>query len=45
VVMVALDAYEKPTPVPGLLLENDEQRAEWEAGEKRRAYYRQGESS
>ena len=37
VVMVALDAYEKPAPVPTLLLENDEQRAEWAAGEKRHA--------
>ncbi|MCL2082673.1 MAG: acyl-CoA thioesterase [Oscillospiraceae bacterium] len=36
VVMVALDKNEKPTPVPGLLLETDEQRAEWAAGERRR---------
>ena len=35
VVMVAIDENEKPAPVPPLLLENDEQRAEWAAGEKR----------
>jgi len=35
VVLVALDEDEKPVPVPGLLLENDEQRAEWDAGKKR----------
>jgi len=38
VVMVALDKDEKPAPVPGLLLESDEERAEWAAGEKRRAF-------
>ena len=38
VVMVALDENEKPTPVPALILETDEQRAEWDAGEKRREY-------
>ncbi|MCL2052937.1 MAG: acyl-CoA thioesterase [Oscillospiraceae bacterium] len=38
VVMVAIDEDEKPTPVPSLLLEDDEQRAEWEAGEKRREF-------
>jgi len=36
VVMVALDKNERPVPVPSLILENDEQRAEWAAGEKRR---------
>ena len=35
VVMVALDENEKPVRVPGLILENDEQRAEWAAGESR----------
>ena len=35
IIMVALDEKENPTPVPALLLENDEQRAEWAAGEKR----------
>jgi len=38
VVMVALDENEQPAPVPGLLLENDEQRAEWKAGEKRQEF-------
>jgi len=36
VVMVALDEDEQPALVPALLFENDEQRAEWEAGKKRR---------
>ena len=36
VVMVALDENQKPAPVPALLLETDEQKAEWAAGEKRR---------
>jgi len=36
VVLVALDENEKPIPVPSLLIENDQQKAEWEAGEKRR---------
>ena len=35
VVMVALDKDDKPAPVPPLLLENDEQKAEWDAGKKR----------
>jgi acyl-CoA hydrolase len=34
--LVALDDYGQPIEVPGLRLENEEQRAEWEAGEKRR---------
>ncbi|MCL1999934.1 MAG: acyl-CoA thioesterase [Planctomycetes bacterium] len=38
VVMVAIDENEKPIPVPALFLENDEQRAEWEAGEKRHEF-------
>ncbi|MCL2107500.1 MAG: acyl-CoA thioesterase [Oscillospiraceae bacterium] len=41
VVMVALDQDENPVPVPGLLLENEEERAEWAAGEKRRAFIKQ----
>ena len=36
VIMVALDENQRPVPVPALLVENDEQRAEWKAGEKRR---------
>jgi len=35
IVMVALDKNDKPSPVPSLILENEEQRAEWAAGEKR----------
>ena len=38
VVVVAIDEYEKPAPVPPLLLENDEQRAQWAAGEKHREF-------
>ena len=38
VVMVALDKFERPTPVPALLLENDEERREWAAGEKRHEF-------
>ena len=36
-VMVALDENEQPTEVPGLILETEEERAEWEAGLRRRA--------
>ena len=36
VIMVALDKNEKPAQVPALVLENDEQRMEWEAGKRRR---------
>lgn len=35
-IMVALDENEKPTPVPGLLLENAEQRALWDEATARR---------
>ncbi|CUH91977.1 MAG: acyl-CoA thioesterase [Bacillota bacterium] len=35
-VMVALDNEEKPTEVPGLILETEAERAEWEAGLRRR---------
>ena len=34
---VALDEYGKPTTVPPLELETDEERQEWEAGAKRAA--------
>ena len=34
-VMVALDENDHPTPVPGLILETGEEKAEWAAGEKR----------
>ncbi len=40
-VMVALDEQERPTPVPGLVLETDEDRAEWEAGQRRSALRKQ----
>ena len=35
-VLVALDEQEQPVEVPGLLLENETERAEWESGERRR---------
>lgn len=35
VTMVALDDKEKPIVVPRLVLETEEEKAEWEAGEKR----------
>ena len=34
--MVALDEKDKPTRVPGLILETESEKAEWEAGKKRR---------
>lgn len=34
-VMVAVDQEGKPVPVPSIIPENDEERAEWEAGKKR----------
>lgn len=34
-VMVALDEDEKPVKVPGLILETDYEKEEWEAGKKR----------
>jgi acyl-CoA hydrolase len=35
-VLVALDENGKPTPVPRLICETPAEKAEWEAGEKRR---------
>lgn len=35
-VLVALNGNGKPTPVPGLACETPEEKAEWEAGRKRR---------
>jgi len=35
--MVALDADERPTEVPGLILETEEQKAEWQEAEVRRS--------
>ena len=37
VILVALDENERPALVPGLLLETEEERAEWEHGEQRQA--------
>lgn len=34
-VMVALDEQERPTPVPPLLLQTEQEKAEWEAGVRR----------
>lgn len=34
--MVALDENDKPTEVPSLIIESAEEKAEWEAGKKRR---------
>ena len=34
--MVALDENDKPKPVPGLILETEAEKAEWEAAQKRR---------
>ena len=34
--LVAVDENDKPRPVPGLILENESEQAEWLAGEKRR---------
>ncbi len=35
VVLVALDENEKPTEVPGLILETEQEKADWEAGRRR----------
>ncbi len=40
-VMVALDESERPTKIPGLILQTDEDKAEWEAGLKRSALRKQ----
>ena len=37
VVMVAVDEDGKPVPVPGLILQTDKDRTEWQAGERRTA--------
>ncbi len=34
-VVVALDESDQPVKVPGIIIETDEERLEWEAGEKR----------
>lgn len=40
-VMVALNESDHPTPVPPLILESDEEEAEWKAGERRNELRRQ----
>ena len=40
-VMVALDENHQPVEVPRLLLETDEERAEWEAGKRRQELRKQ----
>ncbi len=40
-VLVALDENDHPVSVPGIMLETDEERLEWEAGEKRRELRKQ----
>ena len=40
-VLVALDEKDNPVHVPGLILETDEERLAWEAGEKRRELRKQ----
>lgn len=40
-VYVAIDDQGRPTPVPGLALQNDEERARWRAAEQRREHRRQ----
>lgn len=40
-VMVALDANERPAEVPKLKIETDEEKAEWEAAERRASLRRQ----
>jgi len=44
VVMVALDGNQNPVPVPPLILENEEQREEWESGKKRHELNKQRRS-
>ena len=36
-VLVAIDGAGRPAPVPRLILETQEERQEWEAGERRHA--------
>lgn len=40
-VLVALDENDHPVEVPGIILETEEERLEWEAGEKRRGLRKQ----
>jgi len=45
VVLVALDENEKPVSVPPLVIENEQQKAEWEEGEKRRLLQKSGKKT
>lgn len=40
-VMVALDENDRPVEVPGLIVETEEEKAAWEAGERRNALRKQ----
>lgn len=40
-VLVALDEDEKPIPVPGLILETDEEKEEWQSGLRRHSLRKQ----
>lgn len=37
-VMVAMDEYDKPTKVPGLIIDSESERAEWEGAKQRKSY-------
>lgn len=39
--LVSIDAQNKPKPAPRLILDNDEERAEWEAGKRRKELRKQ----
>ena len=39
--MVAIDENGKPVPVPGLIIETEEQKAEWNAAAKRKELRKQ----
>lgn len=39
--LVAIDENDHPVPVPGLILETEEEKLEWEAGKKRRELRKQ----
>lgn len=41
IVMVALDENDRPVEVPGLIVETDEEKAAWAAGERRNALRKQ----
>lgn len=41
ILMVALDENDRPTPVPGLILETDQEKRDWRDGERRNALRKQ----